>query len=114
MKLCRCDCVSCRSSAYESMNGTMLPTAGDKDSTKPIRVYAPINWGLVIALQTSIKITTWVTGPLALVANGLSLITFVRMYRAKQQVTTMWANAQCDGRPAEYRLRPLFNAAKFD
>ena len=25
----------------------------------------------------------------------------------------MWANAQCDGRPAEYRWRPLFNAAKF-
>jgi len=23
----------------------------------------------------------------------------------------MWANAQCDGRPAEYRWRPLFNAA---
>jgi len=25
----------------------------------------------------------------------------------------MWANAQRDGRPAEYRLRALFNAAKF-
>jgi len=24
----------------------------------------------------------------------------------------MWANAQRDGRPAEHRLRPLFNAAK--
>jgi len=23
----------------------------------------------------------------------------------------MWANAQRDGRPAEYRLRPLFSAA---
>ena len=23
----------------------------------------------------------------------------------------MWANAQCDGRSAEYRWRPLFNAA---
>jgi len=27
--------------------------------------------------------------------------------------TRMWANAQCDGRPAEYRWRPLFNTAKF-
>jgi len=27
--------------------------------------------------------------------------------------TRMWANAQRDGRPAEYRLRHLFNAAKF-
>jgi len=25
----------------------------------------------------------------------------------------MWANAQHDGRPAEYRWRPLVNAAKF-
>jgi len=25
----------------------------------------------------------------------------------------MWANAQADGRPAEHRWRPLFNAAKF-
>jgi len=25
----------------------------------------------------------------------------------------MWANAQHDGRPAEHRWRPLFNAAKF-
>jgi len=30
-----------------------------------------------------------------------------------RQVTRMWANAQCDGRPAENRWRPLFNAAKF-
>ena len=27
--------------------------------------------------------------------------------------TRMWANAQRDGRPAEYRWRPLFNAARF-
>jgi len=25
----------------------------------------------------------------------------------------MWANTQRDGRPAEYRWRPLFNAAEF-
>jgi len=27
--------------------------------------------------------------------------------------TRMWANAQPDGRPAEHRWHPLFNAAKF-
>ena len=27
--------------------------------------------------------------------------------------TRMWANAQRDGRPVEYKWRPLFNAAKF-
>jgi len=31
----------------------------------------------------------------------------------KVYLTRMWANAQRDGRPAEYRWRPLFNAAKF-
>jgi len=33
--------------------------------------------------------------------------------RKKQDETRMWANAQPDGRPAEHRWRPLFNAAKF-
>jgi len=31
----------------------------------------------------------------------------------KVAVTRMWANAQRDGRPVEYRWRPLFNAATF-
>jgi len=37
--------------------------------------------------------------------------------RKKEERTTgklqMWANAQRDGQPAEYRWHPLFNAAKF-
>ena len=32
--------------------------------------------------------------------------------RKKQDETRMWANAERDGRPAEHRWRPLFNAAK--
>ena len=32
---------------------------------------------------------------------------------AKTGKTRVWANAQRDGRPAEYSWRPLFNAAKF-
>jgi len=35
------------------------------------------------------------------------------MSKTYQQLE-MWANAQRDGRPAEYTWRPLFNAAKFD
>jgi len=31
----------------------------------------------------------------------------------KQNTTRMWANAQRDGRPAEYRWRPLFIDTKF-
>jgi len=34
-------------------------------------------------------------------------------FGAFQCLTRMWANAQRDGRPAEHRWRPLFNAAKF-
>jgi len=33
--------------------------------------------------------------------------------KRRKKELEMWANAQRDGRPAEYRLRPLFNAAKF-
>jgi len=33
--------------------------------------------------------------------------------RGKKKELEMWATAQPDGRPADYRWRPLFNAAKF-
>ena len=33
--------------------------------------------------------------------------------RGKKKKIRMWANVQRDGRPAEHRWRPLFNAAKF-
>jgi len=36
-----------------------------------------------------------------------------RCVNVKELKLEMWANAQRDGRPAEYRWRPLFNAAKF-
>jgi len=35
-----------------------------------------------------------------------------RQAHAVLMETRMWANAQPDGRPAEHRWRPLFNAAK--
>jgi len=37
---------------------------------------------------------------------------FTASLPSKKQLA-MWANAKRDGRPAEYRWRPLFNAAKF-
>jgi len=39
-------------------------------------------------------------------------IFIVRTMQNKKKLE-MWANAQRDGRPAKYRWRPLFNAAKF-
>ena len=43
----------------------------------------------------------------------LSKVVISRILAASPYNTRMWANAQRDGRPAEYRWRPLFNAAKF-
>jgi len=36
-----------------------------------------------------------------------------KVLKHKINTTRMWANAQPDGRPAEHRGRPLFNAPKF-
>jgi len=45
-------------------------------------------------------------------------ITFTYTVRMKAKIknkikTRIWVNAQRDGRPAEHRWRPLFNAAMF-
>jgi len=47
--------------------------------------------------------------------DGSKKRTFHSSLRAvmKTKENRMWANAQPDGRPAEHRWRPLFNAAKF-
>jgi len=39
-------------------------------------------------------------------------IKWTKLHSTSKQLE-MWANAQRGGRPAEYRWRPLFNAAKF-
>jgi len=49
--------------------------------------------------------------------SSANIITFVRSDTLTRSLmynrTRMWANAQLDGRPAEHRWCPLFNAAKF-
>jgi len=43
-------------------------------------------------------------------------VTFVILYGIYEMIMNileMWADTQRDGRPAEYRWRPFFNAAKF-
>ena len=51
-------------------------------------------------------------GRLAMTAP-LRRLRAVRSTSMIQKPTRMWANAQRDGRSAEHRWRPLFNAAKF-
>jgi len=45
-------------------------------------------------------------------AKGLVGFTFLPA-ESKSESTRMWADTQRDGRPAEYKWRRLFNAAKF-
>ena len=61
-------------------------------------------------------------GPSSITERGTAAPTFRPMSSVAKQspisattelsITRMWANAQRDGRPAEHRWRPLFNAAK--
>jgi len=45
--------------------------------------------------------------------DRLAVLANARRHLANEKKTRMWSNAQRDGRPAVYRWRPLFNAAKF-
>ena len=49
----------------------------------------------------------------SLVTSGRHISAIITDRRKFITKTRMWANAQPDGRPAEHRWRPLFNAAKF-
>jgi len=48
---------------------------------------------------------------MGLFISAQPIITFLQEITARHTQLEMWANAQRDGRPAEYRRRPLFNAA---
>jgi len=63
----------------------------------------PISWGSGLWGPDATKI--WLL--------GLILLEPPRKFTEINVILEMWANAQPDGRPAEYRWRPLFNAAKF-
>ena len=52
----------------------------------------------------------WLTNSIAVIDCDYWLAVFFAV--VKNQWTRMWTSAQRDGRPAEYRWRPLFNAAK--
>jgi len=45
--------------------------------------------------------------------NIMSASATQKRKKKEQERTRIWANAGRDGRPAEYRWRLLFNAAKF-
>jgi len=45
--------------------------------------------------------------------DTIKTTTYSNIQNTNTKITRMWANAQPDGRPAEHRWRPLFNAAKF-
>jgi len=45
--------------------------------------------------------------------SAVQRVTHMTSIHVDATKTRMWANAQRDGRPAEYRWRPLCDAAKF-
>jgi len=47
------------------------------------------------------------------ISQGFDTIVDKILNEVKTEKKRMWANAQHDGRPAEHRWRPLFNASKF-
>ena len=64
------------------------------------------------------KVDGYINTPDVLSTLHKNLVNFafgnhLRRQISKIKKTRMWANAQRDGRPAEHRWRPLFNAAKF-
>ena len=59
----------------------------------------------LIELRFTVRVRVWL---------GHLPISSSRKFQAKiKNKTRMWANAQRDDRPAEYRWCPLFNTAKF-
>jgi len=60
----------------------------------------------------------WLLPAVQPLSSSQHLVSFLCLFylqtsRSKYSLTRMWADAQRDGRPAEYQWRPLFNAAKF-
>ena len=81
---------------------------------------------IIILENFSINIHEAVFQPIAALHSCTVITTFILIWKhgffklswkfvalLEQNWTRMWANAQCDGRPAEYRWSPLFNATKF-
>ena len=66
----------------------MITTAADDDDDYYYFYYYDLPTVTLVSMKFR-EITGYVTGPIALVTNGLLLIVFARMYRAKQQVITV-------------------------
>jgi len=71
-------------------------------------------WDLYIFERVALKILQILYASLIIVINcrATADVNLLAIYIIIS-LTRMWADAQRDGRPAEYRWRPLFNAAKF-
>ena len=67
-----------------------------------------------VTLSRSSRHATWIgVSPVCHNHNTIIIITRIiaAYWPVKHSKLEMWANAQSDGRPAEYRWRPLLNAA---
>jgi len=83
----------------------------------PLRLRSVGEFGAPQLISTGSRLGS-VTAQLSSIGCPLKMLLMIMTYvhhviGTSSKILEMWANAQRDGRPAEYRWRPLFNAAKF-
>jgi len=83
--------------------------------TVPPQFSGVTTWGEVRQLPEAIASGRQAAGGRLEPTDNIFFVLQLNFERQKEvrrtNKTRMWANAQCDGRPAEYRWRPLLNAA---
>jgi len=83
-------------------------------SAQHVYPWWPWPWPLTLTLKLKlVRATNQTRLPCEFGTNPFSSSWDIWFTNKKQTKLEMWANAQPDGRPAEYRWCPLFNAAKF-
>jgi len=98
---------------HELLGGSRMVKASKFDSE--LRFYVPFDKNRSFRICSSQPIAWPVLRKLKLTQRKphWQNIRHTKILQRKINTTRMWANAQRDGRPAEHRWRPLFNAAKF-
>ena len=100
-------------SAQEGMDTTFENSTLDDIKCHLANENKKLNMKKVEMLQSSLNYGKWLTLAYRKFQSDAKLDDEWARWLFIYTGTRMWANAQPDGRPAEHRWRPLFNAAKF-
>jgi len=87
----------------------------DSDGRQCRSLLSTVNVGLCVAGLTEFSHCTYSLVYALVTGNVTCYINCLLFSAVHSNVirTRMWANAQRDGRPVQYKWRPLFNAANF-